>query len=73
MQRLQQLERHLRGTKSKREEVREKNPDDVVIIAAYRTAITRAGKGKFKDLNSDELLMKLVTETFKKVKMDRSV
>lgn len=70
MQRLQQLERHLRGTKSKREEVREKNPDDVVIIAAYRTAITRAGKGKFKDLNSDELLMKLVTETFKKVKMD---
>ncbi|KAF6011842.1 hypothetical protein HII13_002310 [Brettanomyces bruxellensis] len=70
MQRLQQLERHIRGTKSKKDEVTEKNPDDVVIVAAYRTAITRAGKGKFKNLNSDELLMKLVSAVLLKVKVD---
>lgn len=63
MQRLQQISNHLMGVQPP-----EKHPDDVVIVAAYRTAMTRGGKGKFKDINSDELLMKLVKGLLAKTK-----
>lgn len=33
-----------------------KNPDDVVVVSAKRTAITRAKKGGFKDTMPDDLL-----------------
>ncbi|QPG76453.1 hypothetical protein FOA43_003842 [Brettanomyces nanus] len=70
MQRLQQIGNHITGHLSGAEKAREKNPEDVVIVAAYRTALTRAGKGKLKDINSDEVLMKLIKEVFKKTKVD---
>ncbi|VEU19895.1 DEKNAAC100308 [Brettanomyces naardenensis] len=73
MQRLQQISNQLIGNVSGSDRAREKNPDDVVIVAAYRTAIARAGKGKFKDVNSDEILMKLVAEVFKKTKVDKNL
>ena len=43
-----------------------KNPDDVVIVAAYRTALTKGGRGKFKDVGSDYLLTKLFEALLKK-------
>ena len=33
-----------------------KTPDDVVIVAALRTPISRARKGPFKDTHPEELL-----------------
>jgi small subunit ribosomal protein S3e len=39
--------------------VLQKNPDDVVITFAQRTAIGRAKKGQLKDTTVDELLQAL--------------
>jgi acetyl-CoA acyltransferase 1 len=48
--------------------------DDVVIVAANRTALTKAGKGGFKDINSDEILYKLLKGLFQKhSKIDPSI
>jgi len=34
----------------------EKNPDDIVVTAALRTAICRGGKGSFKDTFAADLM-----------------
>ncbi|KAG0670136.1 3-ketoacyl-CoA thiolase with broad chain length specificity [Maudiozyma exigua] len=39
-----------------------KNPDDVVIVLANRSAITKGFKGSFKDLNTDYLLLQFLKE-----------
>lgn len=71
MQRLLQVSNHLLPD-SKSTHLN-KNDDDVVIVGAYRTALTKAGKGFFKDINSDEILYKLLIEFFKIIKIDTSV
>ncbi|ANB14753.1 acetyl-CoA C-acyltransferase [Sugiyamaella lignohabitans] len=48
----------------------EKHPDDVVIVAAYRTAHTRGGKGKFKDTTSGEILAGLLKGIVEKSGID---
>lgn len=47
-----------------------KNPDDVVITAAFRTAHTKGGKGLFKDTSSSELLASLLEGLVKQSKID---
>ncbi|CCE63108.1 hypothetical protein TPHA_0E00110 [Tetrapisispora phaffii CBS 4417] len=42
-----------------------KNPDDVVIIQAKRSAIAKGFKGSFKDLNTDYLLQQFLIEFLK--------
>lgn len=42
--------------------VQEKNADDVVIVSAYRSAMTKGFKGGFKDVNSDYLLYQFLKE-----------
>lgn len=69
MQRLNQISDHLKSTGS---EYSLKKEDDVVIVAAYRTALTKSGKGAFRDINSDVILYKLLVEMFHKVKIDPS-
>ncbi|KAJ2771679.1 3-ketoacyl-CoA thiolase with broad chain length specificity, partial [Coemansia linderi] len=54
--RLGQVASHLNGDKAPRTQIGVKNPDDVVIVQALRTPITRAGKGGFKDTTSEYLL-----------------
>ncbi|KAJ1824011.1 3-ketoacyl-CoA thiolase with broad chain length specificity [Coemansia sp. RSA 2671] len=54
--RLGQVASHLSGDKAPRTQIGVKNPDDVVIVQALRTPITRAGKGGFKDTTSEYLL-----------------
>ncbi|KAJ1751494.1 3-ketoacyl-CoA thiolase with broad chain length specificity [Coemansia sp. RSA 1807] len=54
--RLGQVASHLGGSKAPRTQVGVKNPDDVVIVKALRTPITRARKGGFKDTTSEFLL-----------------
>jgi acetyl-CoA acyltransferase 1 len=48
-----QITTSLRGSRSN---LLDKNPDDVVIVSALRTAITRAGKGYFKDSFPEDML-----------------
>lgn len=48
----------------------EKHPDDVVITAAYRTPLTKGGKGPLKDMQTSELLVELVKGVLDRVKLD---
>ncbi|ODQ77215.1 hypothetical protein BABINDRAFT_163719 [Babjeviella inositovora NRRL Y-12698] len=59
MERLTQLASHLTTAKGV-SAIKQKNADDVVIVAAYRTALTKGGKGLFKDTASEDLLIGLV-------------
>lgn len=43
-------------------DIREKRPDDVVIVSAHRSAIAKGFKGSFKDVNSDYLLLEFLKE-----------
>ncbi|KAJ2762881.1 3-ketoacyl-CoA thiolase with broad chain length specificity [Coemansia nantahalensis] len=64
--RLGQVASHLGGSKAPRTQLGVKNPDDVVIVKALRTPITRARKGGFKDTPSEFLLgtiLRAVVET----------
>ncbi|RCK67112.1 3-ketoacyl-CoA thiolase B, peroxisomal [Candida viswanathii] len=51
----------------------EKSPDDVVVVAAYRTAQTKGGKGGFRNVGSDFLLYSLTKEFLKKTGIDPSI
>ncbi|KAG5418166.1 hypothetical protein I9W82_004496 [Candida metapsilosis] len=53
--------------------IKSKNPDDVVVVAAYRTALTKGGRGGFKDVSSDYLLKELTEGFIKKTKLDPSL
>ncbi|EJD07184.1 thiolase [Fomitiporia mediterranea MF3/22] len=48
----------------------QKNDNDVVIVAAYRTAITKARKGGFKDTLPEEMLTAVLKAVYEKVKLD---
>lgn len=50
-----------------------KNPSDVVIVSALRTAICKANKGKFKDTTPDDLLMAVLEATLKQSKVPAEV
>ncbi|KAL0072003.1 hypothetical protein AAF712_000926 [Marasmius tenuissimus] len=50
----------------------QKNPDDVVITFAKRTAVGRAKKGQLKDTPVDEMLHALLLATFEQTKLDPS-
>lgn len=56
-QRLSQVSNHLGLTKTGRDKLLEKNPDDVVVTAALRTPITKGGKGGLKDTAPSDLLV----------------
>lgn len=68
MERLNQLAGQLKP--SSKQAILEKNPDDVVIVAAYRTAVTKGLKGGFKDVRSDYILRNFLVEFIKKTKVD---
>lgn len=71
MHRLQHVNSHLSPNQaSAMDKLTAKNPDDVVIVAAYRTAITRAGKGGFRNLTSGELLAGLLEGLVQKSGVD---
>ncbi|KAG1783906.1 Thiolase, N-terminal domain-containing protein [Suillus placidus] len=50
--------------------VLQKNPDDVVITFAKRTAMGKNRKGQFKDIPVDEMMQALLKATFDKTKLD---
>mmetsp|Transcript_662 Transcript_662/g.795 ORF Transcript_662/g.795 Transcript_662/m.795 type:complete len:438 (-) Transcript_662:168-1481(-) len=47
-----------------------KNPDDVVIVSALRTAIGKARKGSFKDTTPDDLLLAVFKGVVAEAKID---
>lgn len=46
-----------------------KNPNDVVIVSALRSAITKANKGKFKDTTPDDILKPVLEAVLKQSKV----
>lgn len=68
MERLNQLSGQL--TPNSKQALLQKNPDDVVVVAAYRTALTKGGKGGFKDVGSDYILNKLLKAFIDKTGVD---
>ncbi|KDQ30764.1 hypothetical protein PLEOSDRAFT_1062741 [Pleurotus ostreatus PC15] len=52
--------------------VLQKNPDDVVITFAKRTALGRARKGQLKDIPVDEMLTAMLKATFAQTHLDPS-
>ncbi|KAL2019882.1 hypothetical protein VTK56DRAFT_9057 [Thermocarpiscus australiensis] len=48
----------------------EKNPDDIVVTAALRTAITKGGKGGFKDTHAADLLAGALKGVLDRSKID---
>lgn len=50
-----------------------KNPDDVVIVAAHRTAQTKAKKGGFRGVSSGEILSGLLKAQIDKVGIDPKI
>ncbi|KAK6197849.1 peroxysomal 3-ketoacyl-CoA thiolase A [Scheffersomyces amazonensis] len=68
MDRLNQLSGQL--SPSSKQALLQKNPDDVVIVGAYRSALTKGGKGGFKDVGSDYLLATFLKEFVKKTGVD---
>ncbi|EGV62810.1 3-ketoacyl-CoA thiolase with broad chain length specificity [Yamadazyma tenuis] len=68
MERLNQLSGQL--SPNSKQALLQKNPDDVVVVAAYRTALAKGGKGGFKDVGSDFLLKGLFEAFIKKTGID---
>ncbi|CAK7896612.1 3-ketoacyl-CoA thiolase, peroxisomal [[Candida] anglica] len=68
MDRLNQLSGQL--SPSAKNSITSKNADDVVIVAAYRTALTKGGKGGFKDVGSDYILTKFLEKFLEKSGVD---
>ncbi|KAG6846440.1 hypothetical protein H0H93_013958, partial [Arthromyces matolae] len=48
----------------------QKRPDDVVIVSAVRTAITKARKGPFKDTHGELLLSHVLRAVYTSAKLD---
>eukprot|EP01102_Stenamoeba_stenopodia_P003723 TRINITY_DN13878_c0_g1_i1.p1 TRINITY_DN13878_c0_g1~~TRINITY_DN13878_c0_g1_i1.p1 ORF type:complete len:419 (-),score=114.51 TRINITY_DN13878_c0_g1_i1:98-1354(-) len=79
MRRLEVLSRHLSAENSSSQSLApapnataaksQKNPDDVVIVLSYRSAIGKAKRGSFKDASQEKLLLPL----FKRVLADSKI
>ncbi|KAH3686817.1 hypothetical protein WICPIJ_002214 [Wickerhamomyces pijperi] len=71
MERLNQIKDQITAPFAQSQEtLTSKKSDDVVIISAYRTPITKGGKGYFKDVKSDELLYRFLVEFLAKLPSD---
>ncbi|KAI1200202.1 thiolase [Nemania serpens] len=56
IERLTQISGQISGSKSARDRILQKNPDDIVVTACLRTAFTKGGKGAFKDTAAADLM-----------------
>jgi len=57
-------------TSSAKSRILQKNDDDVVIVSAVRTAITKARKGGFKDTHPEELLSRVLRASYEQAKLN---
>ncbi|KAI1260675.1 thiolase [Xylariaceae sp. FL1019] len=56
LDRLTQISNQIAGSKSARDKILQKSPDDIVVTACLRTAFTKGGKGQFKDTSAADLM-----------------
>ncbi|EEQ84894.1 hypothetical protein RJZ56_001280 [Blastomyces dermatitidis] len=71
-QRLSQVTSHLSG-KGGVSTITSKHPDDIVVTCALRTAITKGGRGGFKDTPASDLLAGVFKSLIEKSKIDPSL
>ncbi|KAI9271385.1 Thiolase, N-terminal domain-containing protein [Sporodiniella umbellata] len=71
--RLQQVSSHLAPSDQIANKVGVKSPEDIVIVGAFRTAITRARKGGFKDTLPEEMLAGVLKGLVQKTKVDPAI
>src|SRR6266498_1758540 len=69
-QRVQQIVSHLTGENTAVSRVGRKTPDDVVIVTAVRTPMTKSKKGGFKDTVPEDLLAAVFKAILEKSKID---
>ncbi|KAF3481368.1 3-ketoacyl-CoA thiolase [Arthroderma uncinatum] len=72
-QRLMQVASQITSKKSGSAALLEKNPGDIVVTCALRTAITKGGKGGFKDTAGADLLVGAFKALIERSKIDPSV
>ncbi|KAI1633513.1 thiolase, partial [Biscogniauxia mediterranea] len=72
-ERLSQISGQLSGSKSAREKLLQKNPDDIVVTACLRTAFTKGGKGAFKDTQAADLMVGALKGILTRSKIDPSL
>ncbi|KAK6956788.1 hypothetical protein Daesc_002068 [Daldinia eschscholtzii] len=73
LERLSQISGQISGSKSAREKLLEKNPDDIVVTACLRTAFTKGGKGGFKDTQAADLMAGALKGLLERSKIDPSL
>lgn len=71
--RLQQVSGHLAPTDGVANKIGVKSPEDVVIVSALRSAITRARKGGFKDTLPEEILAGVFKAVIEQTKIDPAI
>ncbi|RYP34105.1 hypothetical protein DL767_004440 [Monosporascus sp. MG133] len=71
--RLTQISGQISGSKSPRDKILEKNPDDIVVTACLRTAFTKGGKGGFKDTQASDLMVGALKGIIERSKIDPSL
>jgi acetyl-CoA acyltransferase 1 len=69
-QRVQQIVSHLTGHNPAVARIGTKSPDDVVVVTAVRTPMTKAKKGGFKDTLPEDLLAAVLKAILEKSKID---
>ncbi|RGB30301.1 Thiolase, N-terminal domain-containing protein [Rhizophagus diaphanus] len=69
-QRVQQIVSHLTGNNPAVARVGKSSPDDVVVVTAVRTPMTKAKKGGFKDTLPEDLLAAVFKAILEKSKID---
>ncbi|KAI1866867.1 hypothetical protein JX265_001239 [Neoarthrinium moseri] len=68
--RLQQISSQIAGSKSAKEKLLIKSPDDIVVTACLRTAFTKGGKGGFKDTAAADLMAGALKGIIERSKID---
>ncbi|KAF7528609.1 hypothetical protein G7054_g10101 [Neopestalotiopsis clavispora] len=68
--RLQQISNQVAGSKSAKERLLIKSPDDIVVTACLRTAFTKGGKGGFKDTQAADLMAGALKGLIERSKID---
>ncbi|RCI03148.1 3-ketoacyl-CoA thiolase with broad chain length specificity [Rhizopus stolonifer] len=71
--RLQQVSAHLAPSDGVANKIGVKSPEDVVIVSALRSAITRARKGGFKDTLPEEILAGVFKAMIQQTKIDPAI
>ncbi|RYP47950.1 hypothetical protein DL768_006105 [Monosporascus sp. mg162] len=71
--RLTQISGQISGSKSPRDKLLEKSPDDIVVTACLRTAFTKGGKGGFKDTQASDLMVGALKGIIERSKIDPSL